>query len=541
MGACKEHDQVEAWVQEVLDNRIRNTELVLDRCSKIEAYALEKEDGRLLGLAYFYRGESYYLLNKIEEMFQNIAKAVGYLSQSEQWELLARSYNLMAITFISRGNAPVAMDYYLAGLNCCKEHNITSITCSIHINLGYLYMQNGVYHEAQHYFEQAYEEIYGKEEKNDDIEHRVMIYNNLAVCYMRRKDFEKTEEYIEKIQTECEPYFKDIDYVYVDCTKARYYQIAEKYELRDACMEDIQRRLDKKLPMLDLFDDLYGLCELALEIKRYDVLWDVINRLEPIVQSARMYNLERNLLTLKLKYYNETGKRQEYLEAAAHFYELYTITEDENQNMVSNMLYVRTALEHANESRKKMEAVNAILMEKSETDPLTGLANRYRLTEYFRSILETCVEDQTPLSVEILDIDYFKEYNDNYGHQAGDDCIAAVAGLIKKLQSDQVFCARYGGDEFIIIYSGISAAEAYEKAEQLRKDIIDLQIEHAYSKALPVVTISQGICHDIPNKGNKSWDFLHTADNMLYRAKKKERNTIFVGDIYEKEIQVKQP
>lgn len=77
MGACKEHDQVEAWVQEVLDNRIRNTELVLDRCSKIEAYALEKEDGRLLGLAYFYRGESYYLLNKIEEMFQNIAKAVA--------------------------------------------------------------------------------------------------------------------------------------------------------------------------------------------------------------------------------------------------------------------------------------------------------------------------------------------------------------------------------------------------------------------------------------------------------------------------------
>ena len=291
MGACKEHDQVEAWVQEVLENRIRNTELVLDRCSKIEPYALQWEDGRLLGLTYFYRGESYYLLNKIEEMFQNIAKVVGYLSQSEQWELLARSYNLMAITFISRGNASVAMDYYLAGLNCCKEHNITSITCSIHINLGYLYMQNGVYHEAQHYFEQAYEEIYGKEEQNGDIEHRVMIYNNLAVCYMRRKDFEKTEEYIEKIQTECEPYFKGIDYVYVDCTKARYYQIAEKYELRDACMEDIQRRLDKKLPMLDLFDDLYGLCELALEIKRYDVLWDVINRLEPIVQSARMYNL----------------------------------------------------------------------------------------------------------------------------------------------------------------------------------------------------------------------------------------------------------
>ena len=89
-------------------------------------------------------------------MFSCIAKAVGYLNQSGQWELLARAYNLMAITLISKGNAPVALDYYLAGLRCCKEHGITGIVCSININVGFLYMQNWVYREAQRYFEDAY-------------------------------------------------------------------------------------------------------------------------------------------------------------------------------------------------------------------------------------------------------------------------------------------------------------------------------------------------------------------------------------------------
>ena len=100
--------------------------------------------------------------------------------------------------------------------------------------------------------------------------------------------------------------------------------------------------------------------------------------------------------------------------------------------MISNMIYIRTSLELANESKKKIEAINAILMEKSETDELTGLANRYKLSEYSRTVMDECIQERKTLAVEILDVDYFKEYNDNYGHQAGDEFI--IMYRVKKQQ-----------------------------------------------------------------------------------------------------------
>ena len=85
------------------------------------------------------------------------------------------------------------------------------------------------------------------------------------------------------------------------------------------------------------------------------------------------------------------------------------------------------------------------------------------------------------------------------------------------MEDGQTFCARYGGDEFIIIYAGISAEEVYAKAGALRQNIMNLKLEHLYSNALPIVTISQGISYGIPENGNRSWDFLHTADMLFIR------------------------
>ena len=239
------------------------------------------------------------------------------------------------------------------------------------------------------------------------------------------------------------------------------------------------------------------------------------------------------MLSLKMKYYNKSGQEAAYLKTAVQFYEKTEIADKESKSMITNMLYVRSALEHANEKRINLEQINQELMKKAETDPLTGLMNRYRFTDYSEKIVESCYEKNIPLAFEILDIDYFKQYNDHYGHQAGDECIKKVASLIKKMQNDQIFCARYGGDEFIIIYSGLSAQQVYDKATRFKEAVMELGITHGESQAADIVTVSQGICFDVPKYGNKSWDFLHAADMLLYRVKKKKRNEILIGDIYE--------
>lgn len=80
-----------------------------------------------------------------------------YLSVSHQWELLARAQNLLGITMAHKGNISVALDYYLAGIKNCREHNVTTMICGLHINLGFLYLKSGVHKEAQRCFEEAYE------------------------------------------------------------------------------------------------------------------------------------------------------------------------------------------------------------------------------------------------------------------------------------------------------------------------------------------------------------------------------------------------
>lgn len=117
-----QEQQVTEWMHEVLEYRMKDIGHVLKHCSYIEKYGIEKKDSYLLGFAYFYIGEAHYIMNEIDDMLENMAKAIGYLNESKQWNLLARAYNLLAIISINKGNAPVAMDYYLLGFACAKEH-----------------------------------------------------------------------------------------------------------------------------------------------------------------------------------------------------------------------------------------------------------------------------------------------------------------------------------------------------------------------------------------------------------------------------------
>lgn len=107
----------------------------------------------------------------------------------------------------------------------------------------------------------------------------------------------------------------------------------------------------------------------------------------------------------------------------------------------------------------------------------------------------------------------------------------AIAAELKNMENSRIFCARYGGDEFIILYEGMSPEEVFAEAERLRERIVKKQIRHDYSKAVPVVTISQGICYDMPNEDHRNWDFLHVADGMLYEVKRKSRNNISMGKL----------
>jgi diguanylate cyclase (GGDEF)-like protein len=179
-------------------------------------------------------------------------------------------------------------------------------------------------------------------------------------------------------------------------------------------------------------------------------------------------------------------------------------------------------IERANEG---LEASNERLAEMAAFDGLTGIANRRFFDEVFPVMLLAAARDALPISVLMIDIDSFKQYNDRYGHQAGDECLRDVARALRaSLVRPADFVARYGGEEFVALLPHTDAAGVAVVAERLRSSVYDLAIA-AQSSAAGLITISIGGTTWLPGAGElRGNELLGRADAALYEAKRRGRN-----------------
>ncbi len=526
------NDIVQFWIQEVLNCRGKDAEKTLKYCNDIIQYGMQIADAKLVGFGYYYCGETYYCLNDGNNFYESVTKALSYLDRAQEWELMASCYNFLGISAMNRGNGPIALDYYLNGINYAKKYHLRRMEALLEINIGVLNVQCGRFEEGRNYLEEAL--LYVRTIVEDESYHTLMmsIYENIAKSYVLEGDYEPVEEIFRRIYLDHWDGTEEMDRVAVLCIEAVYFHKVKKYGRRDECIARIQEHISANMAILDTFDDYYIYELMLLEADKENAFWQIIDVVEPLIRSCNITNLHLKVISLKIKYYRKHNQSAEYLQAAGLYFELSEIMEQETKNMMNNVMYLRRSLETANRVRQEMEQKNRILQEKSEMDPLTKLANRFRLNDYSEQVFERACDMERALAVEILDIDYFKEFNDNYGHQAGDHCLLAVADTLKNIaQKYGGFCARYGGDEFILIYENLSMDKAAECAKELREQILSLNMEHKFSKALPIVSISQGMCWGVPKKGTRMWDFMHRADDMLYQAKKNSRNNYCVGEI----------
>ncbi len=180
--------------------------------------------------------------------------------------------------------------------------------------------------------------------------------------------------------------------------------------------------------------------------------------------------------------------------------------------------------------RKKKDEFKVLIQKlelSSYQDSLTLVANRRGFDEAFAREWHRAMRETTPLSLIFIDLDYFKQYNDFYGHLAGDDCLKEVAQTLQGIsQRPTDFFARYGGEEFVLLLPNTDAIGALHIAEKLRIKAVSLNLEHQASKVCDYVTISLGVATTIPMIKHQPRDFIYTADQALYSAKKQGRNQV---------------
>jgi diguanylate cyclase (GGDEF)-like protein len=163
----------------------------------------------------------------------------------------------------------------------------------------------------------------------------------------------------------------------------------------------------------------------------------------------------------------------------------------------------------------------------SYTDQLTGLPNRRHFRDYLNVEWSRAARMRTPLTLAMVDIDFFKRFNDTYGHQAGDTCLVDVAQCLKRTSRRTAdLTARYGGEEFVVVLPDVEREAAAQHSEKLRAAVEALQVPNDDSEAARVVTISVGVATTVPDEHHSIRTLIEAADKALYQAKSGGRNRV---------------
>jgi len=229
--------------------------------------------------------------------------------------------------------------------------------------------------------------------------------------------------------------------------------------------------------------------------------------------------------------------RIESLDAGADDYIAKPFDERELLARVRNLLRSHSAEQQLallnrqlQQQKQQLESVNRALQYLATYDSLTEVKNRHSFNQYLDTEWRRLAREEAPLSLIMCDIDYFKLYNDTYGHQAGDECLRQVAAVLQhsvKRAADLV--ARYGGEEFVVVLPNTDIEGATCVAEMIAQQVRALQIVHAKSAVSEYVTLSLGVACCIPAPQSEPDGLIALADESLYRAKASGRDRVSVA------------
>ena len=188
-------------------------------------------------------------------------------------------------------------------------------------------------------------------------------------------------------------------------------------------------------------------------------------------------------------------------------------------------------IEERKRAETALEEANKELDQLASMDGLTKIANRRQFDRHLQQEWKRLRREQVPIALILCDIDYFKRYNDTYGHVAGDKCLQQVAqGIRRAVKRPADLVARYGGEEFVVILTNTDIDGAVKVAEEIKKEIGKLEIPHVQSEVGRHLSISMGVSSTVPDRSDGPEAFINDVDQFLYQAKDAGRDRIIASE-----------
>ena len=518
-------------VQNFINDTIRYREsgncLDYDTCQKILEYAADTGSQKLTGLGLYYLAECYWQKGEYENTMQCLTESVGYMKKAQMYELLAQAHNMMGAVSDRKNNRMLALSSYYNSLKYAEKYHYYYVQGMAESNIAYTLVRMRLRQEAIQHYRIAIA-CYDKSEKTYQLNYnRINCMIECGCCHMYLGEMEEALQ----LWNEIEQILREAPESYYSKITLEMYRIP--CELLKGHEEEALKLATDLLGQLsdrDIFEEfmdelviLAGILAILPDGKYLEELIRIID--EKHIEEH--YNIFLDLYPFKSELLQKKGLTWEYIDYTRQYFDIYEKYQQENREALINVIELQNRLKNVTLDWTNMKASNRELESLAMHDELTGLANRTFLNEYFTSSFEHAYEEHELMGVELMDIDFFKEYNDHYGHLAGDQCLKAIAGVLRKQQvPGKIFCARYGGDEFMILYTGMTVEKIRRAAEDILREVRKLKLLHERSNCSSYVSVSQGVFVRIPVGNNKEWDFTSRADDLLYKAKNCGRDGI---------------
>ncbi|MBO4915598.1 MAG: GGDEF domain-containing protein [Oscillospiraceae bacterium] len=487
----------------------------------------DTKDIFLIGAVNYYLALVSHRLGHRTSILSYAIKAVSMLDQTTDYDLISRSYNLLGIGYIAQEDYQSALNaYQTAYQTVCRHRNCTVGKDTVQNNIAECYYQIGDYKRSIRIMTGCFE--LAEKNKDKDPEGLAIYGINLSDCYESVGDCAKADEYLDEVESV-------IDRVENSIVTGAFYSRRACVAYKAGDMERGTRYADKCIELVKNATDTYELHRDFEKIAHAQIRAGEYDRADQFADILLLYSDHTGHVLdmiiayrVQADYFQTIGDNRNALAYYSRLNELYEKHRVEEKAM---HLATRKKIEATEKAVKSLMRKIKTSQESAEREPLTGLMNRTALLKTASEFVERAKRENKKLGGIFVDIDFFKQYNDTYGHSKGDEVIRAVADACRKENSASVRFARYGGDEFFALTLGRGDEALQKSAARICAALREAAIPHEKNPK-GRVTLSVGVANITLSGGDETiLDVINFADKAVYQAKASGKDTIYVFEL----------
>lgn len=507
-----------------LDARDPNATKVISELKKL---GVERGDNDIIGYAYYrYAYYYYFTAQDINKLRKYLQKAIKYLLRSDNKEFLGAAYNLVAYDAQDQGSFDIAYAYYMIAVKTLKGVDGIPLPALIMSSAGRLLTELGKPKQGLKKLKDSAAKLIKFEDMHVFNYNMISTYEDVSLASFLLGDADEVAMARDKI----EYYFNNADADEKELCRSHYLLSQIYHALLTADDKVLEEKVAElsdhwtRIPDGDFISLMFEIETLISFMLSHDYISqtaDILKRVT-ILEEDENSGIAIRYYNLKIKYYEKIQDQNKLRESLRIQHELRKRQKAEATRMKRYSMEFADMLESITEEGERVKEENLHLQIQANTDALTGLPNRNAMNSVLPARFEKAAEDKTGFGIGIIDVDRFKQYNDEFGHQEGDRCLKTIGKALLKFNSrPELFCTRYGGDEFVVAYFDLSDEEIEKIAEEM-KQTVSKATKRMRKKHVDEICISQGVYNSVPDGTKKLWDYLTLADQQLYRIKQKQ-------------------